>query len=238
MPSVPLQLHPREEVALQVVGRDERGKGPVGRLRREQALLPGIVYGHKQDPQSFKVGQRLLEKALGSGGRNAIFMVEIEGTAPQRALIREVQYHKVSGDIEHVDFLRIDPEEKLRVSVPLVITGTPAGVRVGGGALQQTLTQVDMECVASELPASVEIDVTELEIGDSVHIRDIIEQENRILTDPDRTIANVLVPRLTIDEEQELEGEEIEGVEGEEGEGVEGAEGAEGGGEGGGEGGE
>lgn len=215
--AVKIQVFPREEIALTIQERPEKGKGPVGRLRRLEEMLPGVVYGHRQEPVSFKVPANVLERALSQGGQNAIFLLQRSGNgqAIERAVVREIQYHKVTGDILHVDLLRIDPEEQLRVQVPIVTRGEPEGVRTGGGALQQTLGRLEMQCLASELPSRVEVEISELRIGDSVHVRELIEQEPRIVTDPDVTIVSVLAPRLTVDEEIALATEEEE-VEGEE----------------------
>jgi large subunit ribosomal protein L25 len=181
----------------------------VRRLRRNAGMLPGVLYGHTQAPVPFKIATRTLERALSKGGQNAIFLVAMEGEAQriERAVVREIQYHKVRGDVVHVDLLRVDPEERLRVSVPLVTTGVPVGVRTGGGALQHPLSLVEMECVASELPARVEIDITELQLGQSVHVRDLLEQEGRIVTDPDTTVVSVLTPRVVTVAAPTAEGE-------------------------------
>ena len=216
MPAVQMKVYQREEIELQVSERSEKGKGDVGRLRRDQGMLPGVVYGHNQEPVCFKIPKRTLERALGHGGADAVFLLNMEGSKDlERAVVREIQYHKVMDEIVHVDMLRIDPTETLRVEVPIVTEGIPAGVHTGGGALQQTLTRLEMICVASELPSRIEVDITDLEIGDSIHVAELLEQDERINTDPSVTIVSVLSPRLTIDEELELAAEE--GVEGEEG---------------------
>ena len=221
--SLDIQLHMREEIQLQVAPRQEQGKGPVGRLRRERGMLPGVLYGHGQTPLSFKAEARALERLLSKGSQNAVFLVAVEGEdgEPQRAVVRAIQYHKVQGSILHLDLIRIDPEEKLRVSIPLIVRGTPAGVRAGG-ALQQSLSTIELECLASELPSSLELDVSLLNVGDNIHVRDLLERESRILTDSERNIVTVLAPRLA-EEEVAAEGED-EGIEGEgtEGEGTEG----------------
>ena len=93
---------------------------------------------------------------------------------------------------------------------PILTEGEPEGVRNEGGALQQALTAVEMECVVSEMPSAMVIDISSLVIGDSLHVSDLVEQEPRITTDPDRTIVNILAPRLITEEE---EAEEIEGEE-------------------------
>ena len=218
--AVKIQIFQREEVALAIQERQEKGNGPVGRLRREENLLPGVVYGQRKQALRFKVPAKLLERALSHGGQNAIFLLQTgNGQDSERAVVREIQYHKVTGDILHVDLLRIDPEEEMRIQVPIITVGEPVGVRTGGGALQQTLSRLEMQCLASELPARIEIEISELNIGDSVHVRELIEQEPRIVTDSGVTIVSVLAPRLTVDEEIALATEEEieleEGVAGE-----------------------
>ena len=220
MPTVQMKVYQREEIELEVSVREEKGKGDVGRLRREQSMLPGIVYGHNQEPVCFKVPQRTLERALSHGGADAVFLLDMEGKDLEGAVVREIQYHKVMDNIMHVDMLRIDPAETLRLEVPIITEGIPEGVRTGGGALQQTLTRIEMICLASELPSRIEVDISALQIGDSIHVAELLEQDARINTDPSVTIVSVLSPRLTIDEEIELAGGEEEGEEGEEGEEV------------------
>ena len=227
MPQVPLQIQVREQVALKVQSRREQGKGPVGQMRRLQGQLPGVIYGHSQPAESFKTDAHGLERILSKGGQNAIILVEHEesGRVPEQALIRDIQYHKVRGHVLHLDLLRIDSGETLRASVPLLTEGVPEGVRNEGGALQQTLTSIEMECVVSEMPAAMVIDISSLVIGDSLHVSDLLEQEPRITTDSARTIVNILAPRLVA---AEAEAEETEVPEGE-GEAVEGGEDREGG---------
>ena len=212
MPQVPLKLHARELVSLKVAPREEQGKGPVGQMRRLHGQLPGVIYGHKQDAECFKTDAHSLERILSKGGQNAIILIEHEESSKEseQALIREIQYHKVSGDAMHLDLLRIDPTETLRANVPIITVGVPEGVRTEAGSLQQTLTALEMECVVSEMPSAVEIDITSLQIGDSVHVSDLIEQEPRITSEGVRTIANVLVPRLIADDEAGDEEEELE----------------------------
>jgi len=122
--------------------------------------------------------------------------------------VREVQVHKVRGHLLHLDLLRIDPREERVVTVPLHTVGVPEGVRLGGGALQHTLSTLELRCVVSDMPASVEIDVTGLHIGESVHVSDLLGQEPRIATDPSVAVVGVLAPRLTIEEEQKADGDE------------------------------
>lgn len=223
---VALKIYQRDTIELTIEPRQERGKGPVGRLRREQAMLPGIVYGHRQEPFAFKIVAHDLERALSGGGQNAIFVLNENDGKSERAVVREIQYHKVRGDVMHVDFLRIDPDEQLTVAVPMQTTGTPVGVRVGGGAVQHSLTAITMSCIASELPSQISVEISDLDIGDSIHVSDLLEVEPRIVTDPGVTIVSVLAPRLTIEEEEEAAAAEEAEEGAEEGEPAEGEEGA------------
>lgn len=199
--AVSLKIYKRETIELDVEKREERGKGPVGRLRREQGMLPGVIYGHKLEAQAFKVEARRLERALAGGGSNALFVLKGAG-ADERAVVRDVQYHKVHSTVQHIDFLRINPDEEISSSVPLNTVGNPVGVRISGGALQHSVTHIDMTCIASEMPSQVEIDISGLDIGDSIHVSDLLETEGRITTDPGVTIVSVLQPRLTVEEEE------------------------------------
>ena len=212
MPAVNMQIFSRDEIKLDIEERSERGKGPVGRLRRDGGMLPGIIYGRHREPVLFKVETLSLERALSKGGQDAVFLLQMSGNGSgDQAVVREIQYHKVTGDILHVDMLRIDPEEHLRVEVPISTVGIPVGVHVGGGAVQHSLQRLEMVCLASELPSRVEIDIAELDIGSSIHVSDLLEQDSRITTDSSTTIVSVLSPRLTVDEEPvEEEGEEEE----------------------------
>lgn len=214
MSVVPLKLQPREQVPLNLQPRPERGKGPVGRIRRTEGLLPGILYGHKQEPFAFKTEARALERIFSRHGQNALFMISVEGqdSSTERAIVRDVQYHKVRGSVVHLDLLRIDPTEKVRVSVPLHTTGNPVGVRLNGGALQHSITHLDMECVVSEMPAAIELDITDLDVGDNVHVGDLLAQEPRIVTDAEIAIVSVLAPRLVGEAGAQGEGAEGEGT--------------------------
>jgi large subunit ribosomal protein L25 len=223
MPEVTLRLLTRDEISVTVEPREARGKGAMGRLRREEARIPGILYGHGEAPYAFKTDARALERIFARNGQSVLFRVEAgDGSLPSaHAIVRDIQYHKVSGAILHVDLLRIDANESRVITVPVHTRGVPEGVRVGGGALQHAVTTLEMECVISQMPAAVEIDIESLEIGDSIHVADLLEQEPRIVTDPEVAIVNVLAPRLTIDEElSQAEGEE-EAEAAEEGEGEE-----------------
>jgi large subunit ribosomal protein L25 len=170
-----------------------------------------------------------LEKAL-TGVEPASTLIEltIEGKK-SRTLIREIQRHPVRPDIIHVDFYEIHAHEKITLEVPVHLVGTPDGVRNAGGVLDQVLREVKIEVLPEHIPDRVALDVTNLKIGDSLHVRDLSIPNAVILNGPDLTIATVVPPRAeevaaptpeaaTEVAEPELIRKVREGEEGEEGE--------------------
>ena len=141
--------------------------------------------------------------------------VSIEGddAASKTAMIRELQIHPVSGNALHVDFYEVDMKRKINVSIPVVTVGKSQGVELGG-MLQLVRRELEVLCLPDEIPESIEVDITDLEIGDSLHVDEIEVGENiEIPADVNFTVITVLAPTL----EEEEEEEEEEGVEGEEG---------------------
>ncbi len=208
---------------LKVAARNSSGSANVGRLRAEGAL-PGVLYGGKQDPLSIQLDQREFTTMLHEhGGEHAVVQLEVEDDASQStpALLKDVQHHPVRGHVLHVDFQRIRLDQRIVTRVRIRTIGQSIGVREGG-ILDHPIREVEVECLAGELPDEIVTDVSELNIGDSVHARDLVLPEGvTMLTRGDLTVAAVHAPRI-VEEEVEAEGEE-----GEEGEGAEGEEGDE-----------
>lgn len=204
-----------DRLKIQVEPRDQHGKGAVNRLRAE-GRTPAILYGTGGDAVSVTLDSRDFEYALhGLSGAHALVDIQIGTGDTEPALIQDIQYDPVRDNPIHVDFLRVRMDVKLHTTVPLVLIGTPVGVKQEGGILDQILRDIEVECLPGDLPEEINIDVSELAIGDSIHVSDLESPEGvTILTPEDRVIAHVMAPRVI--EEVEVEGEEI--VEGEEGE--------------------
>jgi large subunit ribosomal protein L25 len=169
--------------------------------------------------------QQLLERISVD---NTLVDLKVDEDDSRKVLIREVQHHPWKPQLLHVDFFQIREDEEIRVSVPVEFTGTPMGVTEDGGILQTTRDSIEIECLPTEIPEFFEIDVSELEIGDSLHIADLNTGGVRPLEDLDATLC-VVVPPTVIAVEEETEAEaELEELEpelvGEEGEEVEGEE--------------
>ncbi|MCK4271167.1 50S ribosomal protein L25, partial [bacterium] len=188
------------------------GKGPAKRLRAE-GKIPAIFYGHGGESIPLTIDAKMFHNILHThAAENIIFDVKIPGQKnPFKAIIREVQHHPVRGDILHLDFLHISMKKKLHVSVPIVLVGSPVGVSTKGGVLQHILHELEIECLPGEIPEHIEVDVTELDVGDSIHIRDLSLEKLNILTEVQRSIATVVPPtviKAPVVEEEELVEEE------------------------------
>jgi large subunit ribosomal protein L25 len=142
------------------------------------------------------VDRKQLETVLHTGGRNVIADLAIDdGTNGDiKTIIKEIQHHPVYGDILHVDFQHISLSQKVVVEVPVIAVGVARGVKDGGGILEHHLHLLEVECLPTEIPERIEVDVTELNIADSVHVRDLLSIEPRIVTEPDRSVFTVVPP--------------------------------------------
>src|SRR6185295_10928490 len=181
-------------VSLAASPREKTGKG-AARQARFRGQVPAVIYGHGRSAQSLTVEAKALEQALtGIEPASTIIELTVDGKKT-RALIREIQRHPIRPDIIHVDFYEIHSGEKITLKVPVHLVGAPDGVRNGGGVLDQVTREVEIEVLPEHIPDRVELDVTALKIGDSLHVRDLTIANAAILTGADLTIAVVVPPR-------------------------------------------
>jgi large subunit ribosomal protein L25 len=184
---------------LKVNARPSVGKGP-SRRTRVQGLVPGVVYGGGKDPVHIHTNAREFQRLLHSAsGEHAIVQLKFDEDAQHDspALLKAIQHHPVRGQVVHADFLRIRLDEKISTSVAIKLAGTPVGV-VAGGVLDVQLREVEIECLALEVPQNITFDISTLEIGDSVHVEQLTAPKGiTIITEPDRTIAAVHAPRVS-----------------------------------------
>jgi large subunit ribosomal protein L25 len=183
-----------QTVALSATGREKTGKG-AARQARFQKQVPAVIYGHGRDAQPLMVDALALEKALtGIEPESTLIDLTVDGKK-SRALIREIQRHPIRPDIIHVDFYEIKADEKITLKVPVHLVGTADGVRNAGGVLDQVTREVEIEVLPEHIPDRVELDVTALKIGDSLHVSALAIPNAVILTGADLTIATVVPPR-------------------------------------------
>lgn len=193
---------------LSAQARDNGGKGIARKLRGE-GRVPAVVYGHGRDPLPLSINTRELEKLLDHiSAESTVIDLDIDGK-PSRTLIREIQRHPFKRQILHVDFQELVAGEKVSVNIPIVLVGIPAGVRLDGGMLDQTMRELEIEVDPSNIPNHVEVDVTELTIGSSVHVRDLILPEGvEVLDDDDASVCVVSAPRAVVEATPVEEGAE------------------------------
>jgi len=215
-------------VSLAASSRTSSGKG-AARQARFRGQVPAVIYGQGRAAQSLAVEAKALERALtGIQPESTIIELTVDGKKA-KTLIREIQRHPLRPDIIHVDFYEIHAEQKVTLKVPVHLVGTPDGVRNAGGVVDQVTREVEIEVLPEHIPDRVELDVTVLTIGHSVHVSDLAIPNATILTHADLTIATVVPPRAeevvapvaeagTEVAEPELIRKVREGEEGEEGE--------------------
>jgi large subunit ribosomal protein L25 len=185
-----------QQANLQVASRTETGKGAARSLRR-QGKVPGVIYGHGRAPEALTVDTTALNRMLvGISAGTTIVDVAIDGRAPVKALIREIQRDSLRpADILHLDLYEVRADEAVTLEVPVHLVGIPDGVRNFGGVLDHSLRELEIEVLPSDIPARVDLDVTALSIGHSLFVRDIRIDKARILNDPDTPVCTVVAPR-------------------------------------------
>jgi len=184
---------------LSVSKRENRGKG-VARSLRAAGRVPAIIYGHGREPQALSINTRDLEKLLEHiSAENTVIDLDVDGTS-SRTLIREIQRHPFKRQILHVDFQELVAGEKVIVRLPVILIGVPDGVRMDGGILDQTMRELEVEVDPANIPNHVEVDVTKMVIGSSLHVSDITLPEGvEIVGDEEASVAVVSAPRAAVE---------------------------------------
>ncbi len=186
-----------ETVELAADIRTTGGKGPARRLRRD-GKVPAIFYGPKRTATLITInGKQFLQKVAALEGSHLIrFSSPADEVANKVALVKEAQYHPVTGAVLHADFYEVDMAAKLRLRVPLHFTGKAAGVALGG-ILQPVQRDVEVECLPADIPEFINVDVSGLNIHDAVHVSQLQAPAGvSVLYDADATLVTVLPPTV------------------------------------------
>ena len=210
-----------KEIVLRARPREQSGKEYARKLRRN-GFVPAVLYGPETETKHLEVETKtFLTLVRGGLGENVIVTLLLDDTAEgkRKVLVREVQRDPVTGNILHLDFHQISLTKKLTIQVPIHLVGTPVGVD-DGGILQHALRELQVECLPSAIPEKIEVDVSHLKIGDSVHVGDVTVENAEILSDSKSSIVSVVPPTVfkepevaapAAEEEPELVGEMKEG---------------------------
>ena len=204
------------EITLTATPRPPQGTSTARRLRNE-GKVPGVVYGLGGDPVTLTVEWRELRAALVTEqGLNAVIHLEVDGERTP-TLVKEIQRHPVRRNVLHVDFIRVDLNKPVDVDVPIHLEGEAEAVAREGGVIDQTLTALAIHAKPSDIPAGLSVDISDLEIGGSKHVSDIVLPEGVTTSvEPEETVVTASFQVVEIPEPEE--GEEVEGEEGAEGE--------------------
>jgi large subunit ribosomal protein L25 len=186
--------------SLKATAREEFGTGAARKIR-QSGNIPAVIYGHGREPQSLSLEAREVERLLGTiSAASTVIELAVDGSTA-RTLIREIQRHPVKRNILHIDFQQLVAGEKVTVSVRIRFTGTADGVRNSGGILAETMHELSVRCDPSLIPDHVEVDVTPLTIGHSIHVRDLTLPEGvQVLDDEGATVCVCTAPAAAIEE--------------------------------------
>ena len=185
-------------IVVEVEPRDDRGKNPCRRMRRE-GRVPANVYGMELKPFAVSVDPRRIEDVLRlESGRNSILTLSMSGAGQNRAvMLREMQRDPVSEKLVHIDFVRVDPNKMLHVAVPVRLLGTATGVKNEAGVLDFVHRQVAVSCLPAAIPEHLDVDISELHVGQHVSVKDLAAVANvEFLADPETILAVVSAPRV------------------------------------------
>ena len=212
-----------EQIDLKAQVRKTTGKSLARALRRE-GRIPAVLYGPKTDSMMLSIDFKEFEQIVKKANVGSVLLnLQIQNgeTLTRPAMIKELQTNPVSGAFLHIDFYEIDMQRKINVSVPMVTRGKSAGVEEGG-LLQIVRREIELFCLPTAIPESIEVDISELTIGDSIHVREItLPGDVELPEDIDFTVITLLAPKVeeeVVEEEELEEGEEAAEEEGAEGE--------------------
>jgi len=199
-------------VELKAKVRDKVGKESAKR-DRTAGLIPAVLYGEGESPVALAVNTKEFNSVLHTRARgNVIIDLAIEGggRGECKAIIRQIQRHPIHRDIIHVDFQHISMTKEIVVKVPIVITGESVGVKSHGGILEHLLREIEVQCLPTSIPEQVTVDVSNLDIGDSLQVKHLLIEGVKLVTDPDASVFTVVAP--TVIEEVKVEAP-VEGAE-------------------------
>jgi len=193
------------EGILTVAKREETGKQAAKHMRLT-GNIPGVLYGPGIDPISLTINSKELISHLHSFGRNSVVNLVI-GKSKKKitSFIYDIQHDPISGDITHVDLKQISLDEKLHVTVPVHLIGAAWGVKNEGGIVEHLMHAVDILCLPSEIPSEFTVDITDMHLGDVVHVRDIVQESFEMISESDSVIVHIIAPKIVQVEEEEEE---------------------------------
>lgn len=187
------------DYVLDVEPRTDGGKG-VARKLRARGRIPAVCYGSAEGARGVHLDPHALERILAKSSAGLNTLIDLKGGGPldgKVVIVKDLQRDPVRGALLHADLYAIDVNRTITVNVPIHLSGTPVGVELGGGILEHTLREVEVECLPRAIPEEIVVDVRALELGSSLHVRDLALPAGVVLvTDPDLSVLSVAAPRV------------------------------------------
>ncbi len=196
-----------DEITLNAQLRSGSGKGTAHKLRAK-GMIPGVFYLGKKINQPIQLNAHELKLILKK--KSSIIRLKLDDGKEYECVVRDLQQHPVTGKSIHIDLMGIIRGQKVTVKIPIELTGSAYGVRTQGGVLQHTVHTLNIECLPKHIPEKVVLDISELDVGSSLHVHDIEVENVKVLDDPDKTVVSVLAPRVEKEIVEEVEEEEAE----------------------------
>ncbi len=179
-----------------VAAKPREGKFNKNAARRVRVagMIPGVLYGAKEASIAVELDPKQITRILHSeSGHNTIFDLQIGSLAATKAMIVDWQYEPIKGKLMHIDLKRIAMDKAMRVKVPVLLEGTPAGVKLQGGILDQVLREVEIECLPGDIPSHINVNVSGLQLNDSIRVSDLPHAGKlKFITEENATIAHVI----------------------------------------------
>jgi len=185
------------EAVLEAIERSERGKNEARRLRAS-GRIPAVVYGEREGGRPIAVDPKVLSKILRTElGANTLIALKVPGGGDARVLVKEYQLDPVTHQLLHADFYRVAMDKLIRVPVTVVAKGEPKGVKQQGGVLDIVHRQIEVECLPADIPQHIEVDVTELIVGQSIRVRDLMTNPKwKAVSDGEMMLMHVIIPKV------------------------------------------
>lgn len=174
---------------------------------RAQGGLPAIVYGHKQEPLSITLNAKETITHITKGEK--VYTLDIEGGATETVLLRELQYDYLGTNIVHLDLSRVDLNERVSTNIPIHLIGEAVGMKTAGATLMRAITELELECQVTNIPDAIEIDITDLEVGDTIHAGEVKLPKDTmvLLSDPNAEVAHIVFHHITEEADADEAGE-------------------------------
>ena len=199
-----------QQVRLEAAKRNTFGKGSARALRRAGSV-PAVLYGRREDVVPLQVDEHVFRAFLRKNSENVLIDLDIEDHGTETAMIREIQQHPViKRTLLHADFVRVSLDEPVTAAIPIVLSGTPIGVRESDGVLEFPLRELSVHCLPTLLPDEIQVDVNDLNVNEIIHVGDLeLAEEVQVLDDSQTMVVAISPPKVEEEETEEIEGDEM-----------------------------